>query len=362
MDYYIGLDVSQRQTAICVVDAKGKIAVEGKALTLPSDIHGWLVAKDVQISSIVKIGIEAGAMSAWLHIELTKLGLPMICLEAFQAHRFLKTYRNKTDRNDARGLAQLVRMGGDFIRPVTVRARTSQEDRTLLTLRQQLVQQRVSLENNITGSLKPFGLLVPRGNVNIKTFRERVMAALVKADELGLKLSDGIMPSLDLYEDLCKHLAVLTRRVEAVSKDNPVCRRLMTAPGVGPIIALSFVTAVDNPLRFSNDEDIGAYFGLTPKQHQSGETDYQEGISRLGNSMTRVHLVQAATILLSSSKKWSTLRAWGMKVAKRRGFNRARIAVARKLAIILHRMWINEQDFRWSNKTAGGELADTATA
>jgi transposase len=362
MDYYIGLDVSQRQTVICVVDAKGKIAVEGKALTLPSDIHGWLVAKDVQISSIVKIGIEAGAMSAWLHIELTKLGLPMICLEAFQAHRFLKTYRNKTDRNGARGLAQLVRMGGDFIRPVTVRARTSQEDRTLLTLRQQLVQQRVSLENNITGSLKPFGLLVPRGNVNIKTFRERVMAALVKADELGLKLSDGIMPSLDLYEDLCKHLAVLTRRVEAVSKDNPVCRRLMTAPGVGPIIALSFVTAVDNPLRFSNDEDIGAYFGLTPKQHQSGETDYQEGISRLGNSMTRVHLVQAATILLSSSKKWSTLRAWGMKVAKRRGFNRARIAVARKLAIILHRMWINEQDFRWSNKTAGGELADTATA
>ncbi|VIO69417.1 IS110 family transposase [Bradyrhizobium ivorense] len=233
MECYIGLDVSQRQTAICVVDAKGKIVVEGKSPTRPSDIHGWLVAKDIQISSIVRIGIEAGAMSAWLHIELTKLGLPLICLEAFQAHRFLKTYRNKTDKNDARGLAQLVRMGGEFIRPVTVRARSSQEDRTLLTLRQQLVQQRVGLENNITGSLKPFGLLVPRGNVNRVT-RERVMAALIKADELGLKLSDGIMPSLDLYEDLCKHLAILTRRVEAVSRDNPVCRRPMTAPGVGP--------------------------------------------------------------------------------------------------------------------------------
>ncbi|WP_354063181.1 MULTISPECIES: transposase [unclassified Bradyrhizobium] len=224
------------------------------------------------------------------------------------------------------------------------------------------MQQRVGLENNITGSLKPFGLLVPRGNVNSNTFRERVMAALAKADELGLTLSDGIMPSLDLYEDLCKHLAILTRRVEAVSRDNPACRRLMTAPGVGPIIALSFVTAVDNPLRFSNDEDIGAYFGLTPKQHQSGETDYQEGISRLGNSMTRVHLVQAATILLSSSRKWSTLRAWGMKVAKRSGFNRALIAVARKLAIVLPRMWINEQDFRWSNKTEGSELASSVAA
>lgn len=186
MECYIGLDVSQRQTAICVVDAKGKIVVEGKSLTRPGDIHGWLVVRDVQISSIVRIGIEAGAMSAWLYIELTKLGLPLICLEAFQAHRFLKTYRNKTDKNDARGLAQLVRIGGEFIRPVIVRARSSQEDRTLLTLRQQLVQQRIGLENNITGSLKPFGLLVPRGNVNSKTFRERVMAALVRADELGL--------------------------------------------------------------------------------------------------------------------------------------------------------------------------------
>lgn len=362
MEYYIGLDVSQRRTAICVVDGKGKITAEGKALTLPSDIHSWLVAKDIPISSVVKIGIEAGAMSAWLHGELTKLGLPIICLEAFQAHRFLKTYRNKTDRNDARGLAQLVRMGGEFIRPVTVRALTSQEDRTLLTLRQQLVHQRVGLENNITGSLKPYGLIVPRGNVSATTFRERVMAALDKADELGLTLRDGLTPSLDLYEDVCKHLAILTRRVETISKGNPVCRRLMTAPGVGPIIALSFVTAVDNPLRFSSNEDIGAYFGLTPKQHQSGETDYQERISRLGNSMTRVHLVQAATILLSSSRKWSTLRAWGMKVAKRRGFNRARIAVARKLAVILHRMWINEQDFRWSTKAAENELAGSASA
>ena len=189
----------------------------------------------------------------------------------------------------------------------------------------------------------------PGGEIAANQQAAALLVALVAASGRG-------------FEDLCKHLAILTRRVEAVSKDNPVCRRLMTAPGVGPIIALSFVTAVDNPLRFSNDEDIGAYFGLTPKQHQSGETDYQEGISRLGNSMTRVHLVQAATILLSSSRKWSTLKAWGMKVAKRRGFNKARIAVARKLAIILHRMWINEQDFRWSNKTEESELDRSAAA
>jgi transposase len=183
-----------------------------------------------------------------------------------------------------------------------------------------------------------------------------VLATLDKAEALGLKLREGIMPSLDLYESLCQQLSLLTRQVEAVAKKHPICRRLMTAPGVGPIIALSFVTAVDDPWRFSKSADIGAYFGLTPKQYQSGETDQQHGISRLGNSMTRQHLVQAATVLLISSKKWSTLKAWGMKIAKKRGFSKARIAVARKLAIILHRMWITNEDFRWATKAAEGDL------
>lgn len=362
MQYYVGLDVSQRQTAVCFVDGSGKKIAEGKVLTLPTDIHGWLTTKIADLNAIVRVGLEAGAMSHWLCTELTKLGLPVICLEAFQAHQFLKSNRNKTDKNDARGLAQLVRMGGDFIRPVSIRAQASQEDRMLLTLRQNLVRQKVCLENAIAGSLKPFGLVVPRGHVGAKKFRERVTEALVKADELGLKLSDAILPSLDLYDSVCTQIALLTKRVGNAARNNPVCQRLMTAPGVGPIVALSFVTAVDTPERFSNSEDIGAYFGLTPKQFQSGETDFRGDISRLGNSMTRTHLVQAATVLLSSSKKWSALRAWGIKVAKRRGFNKARIAVARKLAVVLHRMWINEQDFLWSRAEEKKELAGTATA
>ena len=350
MEYYIGLDISQRQTAICVVDAKGRIVSEGKALTHASDIHSWLLAKTIDLNSIISIGLEAGAMSGWLHRELTKLGLPVVCLEAFQAHRFLQTHRNKTDKNDARGLAQLVRMGGEFIRPVNIRAEVSQADRMLLTLRHNLVKHKVCLENSITGSLKPFGIVVPRGNISGKTFRDRVAEVLDKAANLGLDLRDEIIPSLDLHESLCKQLDRLTRQVESVAKNNPVCRRLMTVPGVGPIVALSFVTAVDNPQRFSRNEDIGAYFGLTPKQYQSGEMDYQKGISRLGNTMTRTHLVQAATTLLASSKKWSTLKAWGVGIAKRRGFSIAQIAVARKLAVIMHRMWINGQDFRFTNK------------
>jgi transposase len=352
MEYYIGLDVSQRETSICVVNVDGQIAAEGKALSRPSDIHQWLVTKNISVACIAKVGLEAGALSNWLCTELRELGLPMVCLDAYQAHEFLKTCRNKTDRNDARGLAHLVRMGGEFLRPVAIRTQSNQETRTPLTLRQQLVQQKVGLENSVTGSLKPFGIIVRRGNLSTKTFCERVLLALSTAGELGQRLRESVVPMLNVHANLCDQLAVITRRVKALANAHPVCRRLMTAPGVGHIIALSYFTAVDDPKRFAKDDDIGAYFGLTPKQFQSGDTNYRTGISGKGSVMTRMHLVQAATVLLSNSKKWCPLKAWGMKIAKRRGFQKARIAVARKLAIILHRMWLHEKDFQWTAEAA----------
>jgi transposase len=311
MEYYIGLDVSQRQTAICIIDGKGKRLAEGKALTVPSDIYVWIV-KAVDVGSIVKVGHEAGAMSFWLQTELTKLGLPMVCLEAFQAAALLETQRNKTDKNDARGLAQIVRMGGDFIRTVVLRNQGNQEARALLTMRQYLVEQKIGLENNIAGSLKPFGLITPRGSVCATKFRDNVLATLV--------VRDMVMPSLDLYDSLCKQLDILTKKVRATARANPICRRLMTVPGVGPIVSLSFVTAVDDPKRFKNVSNVGAYFGLTPRQEQSGESDIMGNTSRRGDVMTRSHLVQAATVLLSRTNKWCSLKAWGMKIAKRRGF------------------------------------------
>ncbi len=165
MAYYIGLDVSQKTTAICIIDEKGKTIAEGGALTRPADIHGW-IRNRVEVTDIAKVGIEATNLSSWLYTGLTKLGLTMLCLEAFQAHRFLATQRNKTDKNDARGLAQLVRMGGeDFLKLVTVRSQASQEARALLAMRDHLVRQKVDLENHISGILKPFGLIVVRGNV-----------------------------------------------------------------------------------------------------------------------------------------------------------------------------------------------------
>jgi transposase len=268
-------------------------------------------------------------MSAWLFTELSKRGLPMLCLEAFQASEFLKTQRNKTDKNDAYGLAQLVRMGGDFIKPVIIRTLSSQESQTLLRMRQHLVKTKTALPNNITGTLKPYGLVTQRGNASAKTFHERVLGTLARADERGLSIRDSIIPSLDLCDNLCKQIAVLDKQVKDQANTNTVCRRLMTAPGVASVISLSFVTAIDDPKRFKNASDVGAYFGLTSKQYQSGETDIRGSTSLRGDTMTRTHLVNAATAILTHTKKWCPLKAWGMKIAKRHGFSKARVAVAR---------------------------------
>ena len=351
MEHYVGLDISQQKTAICIIDKQGTRVAEGKALTLPSDIAEW-IAKHTEVETIVKVGLEAGAMSAWLTTELIKTGLPTICLEAYQAHLFLKTQRNKTDKNDARGLAQLVRMGGDFIKPVLIRSQASQEARTLLTMRQHLVEERLRLENNITGILKPYGLITPRGHICARTFRARFLETLQRAEKRGLHVHEAVLPSLDIHDDLCKQLSLLTKRCEALARANPVCRRLMTVPGVGSIIALSFVSSIDDPRRFKKSCDVGAYLGLTPQQYQSGETDIRGNTSRRGDGMTRTHLVQAATVLLTCTKKWCALKAWGMKIAKRHGFCKARIAVARKLASVLHKMWMTQQDFCWTSQPA----------
>jgi len=347
MAYYIGLDVSQKNTSICVVDSEGKVFVQGSSLTRPSDIHGWIKNR-VDIAEISKVGLEATNLSSWLYTQLTKVGLPMLCLEAFQAHRFLATQRNKTDKNDARGLAQLVRMGGeDFLKLVTVRSQTSQEARALLAMRQHLVVHKGSLENHISGVLKPFGLVIARGDVCAATFRDRVVEALCLAEDRGVHIRNTVLPSLDLYRTACEQLGMLTKQVETLAHGNPICRRLMTVPGVGPVVALSFMTAVDYPERFKSSADVGAYFGLTPRQFQSGQTDYQTGISKRGDPMVRRHLVTAATVLLTHTSKWCPLKAWGVKLAKKQGFSKARVAVARKLAILMHRMWLSGRNFQW---------------
>ena len=346
VDYYVGLDVSQKQTSLCVIDTNGKIVIEGKSLTRPMDIYGWLKNR-INLEQRVKVCLEAGNMSAWLHGGLCQHGLDVVVLETFQAHRFLATYRNKTDKNDARGLAQLLRMGGeDFLKVVTIRSQASQETRTLLAMRDHLVSHKISLENHIAGVLKPFGLVVARGGVCAETFYDRVLTALAEAESAGLRLKKFVLPSLHLYREACAKIPALTKQIEEIADSIDMVKRFMDIPGVGPITALSFYAAVDNPERFKKSADVAAYFGLTPRQYQSGEMNFMTGISRRGDPATRRALVNAATVLLSGTNHWCALKAWGIRLAKRIGFAKARVAVARKLAVIMHKIWIGNDRFR----------------
>lgn len=345
-DYYVGLDVSQRTTSICVIDHQGKKHFEGKSNTQPEDIRGWLLNR-VEDGKTFRIGLEAGTMSSWLYTGLTRFGFEVVCMETLQAHRFLKTYRNKTDKNDARGLAQLLRMGGeDFLKVVQIRSQAAQETRVLLAMRDHLVTQKLSLENHISGVLKPFGIIIERGAVNGDTFYKRTLEALTQAERNGVNVRGYVLPSLHLYMEAVARIAPLTEKITEIAKSIEIVRRFMEIPGVGPVTALSFYAAIDNPQRFSKSSDVGAYFGLTPRQFQSGETDYMGSISRRGDPGTRRVLVIAATVLLSASQEWSTLKAWGVRLAKRIGFSKARIAVARKLAMIMHKIWLNNDRFR----------------
>ena len=351
MKYYIGLDVSQKSTALCVIEETGKIFAEGNSLSRPQDIVGWISNRVAQ-ADVGKVVLEAGNLSSWLYTGLHKAGLPVVCLEAFHAHRFLATQRNKTDKNDARGLAQLARLGEGFMRVVTVRSQASQETRALLAMRHHLVSQKVSLENHIAGVLKPFGLIVARGGVVEATFRERVVDALKLATDRGLNLETTVMPCLDLYRQACAQLHPLQEQVEKLAAENPVCQRLMSIPGVGSVTALAFTVAVDYPERFKKSADVAAYFWLTPRQFQSGDVNHYHGISKRGDMMVRHYLVNAATVLLSNTKKWCSLKAWGMKLAKKHGFAKARVAVARKLAVMMHVIWMKNQEFRWDKPPA----------
>lgn len=348
-DFFVGLDISQKSTSICVLDAEGKKLHEGAALTRPQDIYGWLGNRVETNLSNIRVGLEAGTLSAWLHRGLSERGLHLTMLETFQAHRFLATFRNKTDKNDAHGLAQLLRMGGeDFLRVVKVRSIGAQETRTLLSVRYHLVTQKVALENHVAGILKPYGVIVRRGGVTHDTFRSRVIAGLRETELHGLNLTKFIMPMLDLYRSICNKITPMTERVEELAREIPMVKRFMEIPGVGPITALSFYCAVDEPERFKKSTDVAAYFGLTPKQYQSGDMNYTTGISKRGDPSVRRALVTAATVLLTSTTTWCSLKAWGIRLAKRIGMSKARVAVARKLAIIMHKMWVKND--RWRPK------------
>jgi len=338
LNQYVGLDVSLKETSISVVDEADKTIWRGRTASTPDDIAEKLLAR---APHAVRIGLECGQLSNWLYHGLKSRGLPVICIDARHAHATLSLKVNKTDTNDAQGLAQLMRVG--WYRETTVKGIDCRYVRSLLVVRQRLVSQITALKNCVRGVIKGFGRVMPKALK--RHFVPRIREAI--ADD-GM-LAALIDPALRALEATMEELAVFDRAVMKQARSDDTVRLLMTAPGVGPVVALAYVTGVEDPARFSSSAAVGAYFGMTPRRYQSGEVDLARRISKYGDGMVRGLLYEAAKVLLSRTCRPSALKTWGTSLAKKIGSKKATMAVARKLAVILHRMWITGQPFQWQS-------------
>jgi transposase len=342
MTYYAGLDVSLRSTHICVIDDDGELLAEGKTDSEVADIIAFLDEVDIEIT---EVGLEAGTLTQYLTYGLQFAGYEVVCMEARQVKAALSAMRNKTDKNDARGIAQLLRSG--WYSRVHVKSIESHQTRALLSSRKAVLAKCIDLEQEIRGLFKVFGIKLP-ARLGHGSFDPKVRP-LIEADQ---ELSQSLLPMLDARLVLYRTFLKLEYRVRNLAKQDPICQRLMTAPGVGPITALTYKAGVDDPTRFRRSRTVAAHLGLTPRRFQSGEIDFDGHISRAGDANVRSTLYVAANSMMTRSSQWSPLKAWGMKLAQTRGHKRAVIAVARKLAVILHRMWIDDTQFRWSAEAA----------
>lgn len=340
MKHYAGLDVSVKETSVCIVDENGKLCRERKAVSHPDDLVAIL---SDPAFSLERVGVEAGPLSQWLFEGLAKAGLPVFCIETRHTKAFLDALQqNKSDRNDARGIAQMMRVG--LFKDVHVKTLTSQKRRALLTARSLLQEKAIDLENEMRGLLRNFGLKV--GHASGGTFENRILE-LVEHDA---ELAEIMEPLLAGRRKLREGLAKLEKRVLAEAKQDEVCRRLMTVPGVGPIVSLAYVSTIDIPSRFRHSRSVGAILGLTPVLKQSGEVSRVGHISLRGDAMMRRLLYEAAQSMMTRVVKWCWLKAWAMNIAKRHGSKKAKVALARRLAVVMHRMWVDGSEFRWTRE------------
>jgi transposase len=337
VEYSAGIDVSLEVSHVCVVDGTGKIFREARVMSEPAALVDFFRRLEVKVT---RIGLEAGPLSQWLHAGLTGAGFPTELLETRHVKAALSAMMVKTDRKDARGIAQLMRMG--WFRPVHAKSASSQEVRALLVARKQLQSKLIDVELSIRGILRGFGLKM--GHVTRKDFAARVQKLVAGHAMLERIAGAMLLARATLQAEFNKlHKAMLS-----IVRSDAVCRKLATVPGVGPVVAITFKSAVDDPTRIKKSKAAGALFGLTPKKYQSGETDVNGGITRVGDEMVRTALYEAANIMLSRTTRFSALKRWAMDVAKRRGTKRAKVALARKLAVVLHRLWVDGSAFRWS--------------
>jgi transposase len=342
MNYHTAFDVSLRSVSICIVDDDGTIQFEAKVPAEVEEIVACLRRFSPEISSV---GFEAGALTQYLTYGLQSAGYEVICLGARQVSAALAAMRNKTDKNDARGIAQILRTG--WYSRVHVKSMESHLIRALLSSRKTILKKCVDIENEIRGLIRLLGIRLP-GTLKHGAYD----AVLRQAIETEASMVNSLIPLLDTRLMLYQTYLKLDNQVKALVREDPICQRLMTVPGVGAITALTFKAAVDDPGQFKRSRTVAAHFGLTPRRFQSGELDNPGRISKAGDPDVRSALYVAAHSLVVRSDQWCSLKVWGIQLMKTKGHRRATVAVARKLAVILHQMWLNGTDFRYGSTEA----------
>ena len=336
MKTYAGLDVAQQETQVCVIAAGGKVLFEGRCPSEPEAIAALLRKHAPKLARAV---LETGSISGWLTNRLRELGVPAECICARLAHGVLKGLPNKSDRSDAYMLAQLAQLG--LAKEIHVRSIPAHERKALVTIRQRLVNTRQAYTNAIRGHLKPFGIRL--GKVKAGDFDRRVRE-LAEPWPLLLEALDSL---LTVRLRVIDEIELLDRRLLALTENDVACRRLMSIPGVGAIAAQTFTAVIDDPTRFARSADVGAYLGLTPRRWQSGETDYNGRITHCGDSLVRHLLYECANVIITILKKPCALRTWALQLQERVGAKKARTALARKLAVLMHKLWIKGENFDW---------------
>jgi len=334
MDHYAGVDVSLEASSVCFVDGAGKIVREAKIASEPAALIGWFASLGVDG---LRIGLEAGPLSQWLYAAMKEAGLAVELLETRHVRTALQTMPVKTDRNDARGIAQLMRLG--WFRPVHCKSMAAQETRALLTARKLVQSKLYDIEMSLRGILRGFGLKV--GPTTPKRFARRIEELVAGHSTLEV-IAKAL---LSAHAALLRELDMFEKLVRAMARRDKRARLMMSAPGVGAIVALTYVSAIDDPARFSSSKRVGPHFGLTPRKYQSGETDVTGRITKIGDAGVRTALYEAANVILTRPVKGAGLKSWAMKLARRAGMKKAKVALARKLAVILHRMWIDGTAF-----------------
>lgn len=336
-EVYVGLDVSDKTTHICAVGHDGEVAWRGVCVTDPEVLANTLKA---HCPKLVRIVLETGTLSSFLYHGLTERDFPVVCVCARHAKGVLSVQVNKSDVHDAEGLAQMARTG--WFKAVHMKDSQTHLDRARLKMREQMVQAHNTMINQMRGLLKLFGLRL--GGSTTPGMRNKRLEFMFRQKP---ELRDVFSPLIASLTALEAQIKAISATIKKRAQSDAVCERLMTVPGVGPITALTYICSIEDPKRFAHGSDAGAYAGLAPRRSQSGERDTKGHISKAGDRNLRHALYEAANNLLSRVKRPFALQTWGKALAVSKGGKRARVAVARKLAALLHKLWLSGERFDW---------------